>query len=1280
MRRLAQFALLVCFWLGALCFAQTPAPPIITIQATFPVSTNLTPVNSAAVQVVGNPGPQTYYYWTVATYSGNATSPTGPWLAANAPNTLSVSNYDQIIPNYPAGASVDVLRTSSPTPPTGACNCAVATGVTSGTVNDQSNALLSYTVTPFIPNNFPLALDNEVIAANETHLILRQGPAGTFVVDLSLAGGGGGGNVSGPATAVIPDLACWNSTSGTLLSDCGVALPLPNTSLQHASLTVNGVSIALGASGTITAVPSGSATGDVFGTYPGPLTVGGVNGVPLCTGFTPLNGQALEYTTGGSPNPCYTAGTAGSLTNPMTTLGDFLYGGLSGTPTRLAGATSPNGVPEFLTSNPSGGVATAPVLALPGIVGRSVTGATDTIASADCNPKRIAYTGTAAVAVTLPTPTTLAVPNCSFKIANNTTNTATVTPTTWTISAGSGGTPGATLAILEGQEAILFVDPTNSSNWAVDVLEQGLLPGTGITFVRSVFGVTINSTAPTLNAGVQGEPAIYPSTAVTPSPSALYVDASVFGTVGTSTADVFENACTAWIKSIGGGKCDLTTAWAGVPVGAASRINFGRLLPPTLTAVATGTGTPYTGPVTVKGTYRLISTYGNSDESEEGSVAIASSCTNCFAQWSTPPYAGLATQYQASATTGNSWTEQDCSAATAIGSSAAFGQCAGANISLIDSATEYVLPPQCNVSLGFSSAASGANAGLGVAIFNRANVHGAITGSSPGCQFTATSSTNLTDLVGYDNNQKNDGGTNNAGSQYIHPSGFQNSVTNPSATVTNALDVHSTGDSSSTELLSAINANGVACNWWALGYSFFIGPHCDGFANTGNTATGIPASFGQIGAQESGAALFSPVFVHPGYGQPTVRYVGGNFNLWLYSPQIETNVAIQSGQTTCNKTAPIFDLGTGGAQGGMVGIYNPYIGADCAAATHAIVQFESTMTSGEVTNMNYGGVSTVAPINNLASGYSNTVSTFPKGSDYFFGGRSVFDRMIEVTSGNSLQVDSGASISCLSGSTCPGGSSAPGWLTYYGDGSDGASTVSTNTNLSGIKYYTTFALTSGAVLTANTSNAPLIIRATTSITICATCSIVATGNSTGFGDSGGTGGGGGGGGAAGTAGDTVRSINGGSYQSFLAGGTAGAVTGGTGGNGNATGVGPQRSIIDAGIVTMETNIVGGAIGGAGGSSGGAGGNGGGVIILIAPSITLASGAALTSNGANGTAGGSNTGGGGGGGGGVILVRSPGLTDSGAVFSTAAGSGGAAGTGTSGAGGNGGAGWHKEITQ
>jgi hypothetical protein len=59
--------------------------------------------------------------------------------------------------------------------------------------------------------------------------------------------------------------------------------------------------------------PAGSfsaLTGDATSTSTGgPTTVKGLNGVPFCTGFTPASGQAVEYTTASSPNPCYTAAT-----------------------------------------------------------------------------------------------------------------------------------------------------------------------------------------------------------------------------------------------------------------------------------------------------------------------------------------------------------------------------------------------------------------------------------------------------------------------------------------------------------------------------------------------------------------------------------------------------------------------------------------------------------------------------------------------------------------------------------------------------------------------------------------------------------------------------------------------------------------------------------------------------------------------------------------------------------------------------------------------------------
>jgi hypothetical protein len=67
------------------------------------------------------------------------------------------------------------------------------------------------------------------------------------------------------------------------------------------------------------AAPSGSfsAGGDLAGSSSS-QQVKGINSVPLCTGFSPTNGQNLQYTTASSPNPCYTAAASSSAWTNIT--------------------------------------------------------------------------------------------------------------------------------------------------------------------------------------------------------------------------------------------------------------------------------------------------------------------------------------------------------------------------------------------------------------------------------------------------------------------------------------------------------------------------------------------------------------------------------------------------------------------------------------------------------------------------------------------------------------------------------------------------------------------------------------------------------------------------------------------------------------------------------------------------------------------------------------------------------------------------------------------------
>jgi len=185
-RSILAYCLLLAVLAPIVCAQRTQAPPIQTSQINLPVFTpNFAPVTSASVNIVGNPGPGTYYYWIVSQFLLGPSQPQGPFVANNAPNPISSSNYIQIFPQYVPGVlSIDVLKTSSPVAPSGNCACALLIGITPGsTINDQGATTLAYNVAALDPNAFALTLQNEVQGNSSSHLILRQNNA--FIADLS---------------------------------------------------------------------------------------------------------------------------------------------------------------------------------------------------------------------------------------------------------------------------------------------------------------------------------------------------------------------------------------------------------------------------------------------------------------------------------------------------------------------------------------------------------------------------------------------------------------------------------------------------------------------------------------------------------------------------------------------------------------------------------------------------------------------------------------------------------------------------------------------------------------------------------------------------------------------------------------------------------------------------------------------------------------------------------------------------------------------------------------
>lgn len=254
--------------------------------------------------------------------------------------------------------------------------------------------------------------------------------ASTDIPAVNLAGTGNGG-VTGTLPYTSLGALSANQVLGALTATTPSGLSLPSCSGASNAL--------IWTSGTGFGCNTISASGLTF-----PVTVGGT-----------VNSGGIPY---------FSAATTMSSSATLTQYGVMYGGGAGAAPTVV---TPP--VADGLYSvayNVTGGVATAPTAVLAGFTPRAVSGtaATDTVAYSD-NGQAVDYTGTVAVAVTLPTPTTLGNANFYTILENFQTNAVTVTPTTYTIS-WAGGSTGASIVISPGQSVRIGVDPANpTTNW-----------------------------------------------------------------------------------------------------------------------------------------------------------------------------------------------------------------------------------------------------------------------------------------------------------------------------------------------------------------------------------------------------------------------------------------------------------------------------------------------------------------------------------------------------------------------------------------------------------------------------------------------------------------------------------------------------------------------------------------------------------------------------------------------------------------------------------------------
>jgi hypothetical protein len=213
--------------------------PVLTTEITMPVfMTNPSPAFGATLGIVGNPGRQTIYYWISANYLVGSASLAGPFVETQARDNLSANNYVTVNPQLPASAtSYDVLKTSTPISPTGACACAVATAVSPGAItNDQSNSTGAYTVNPANLTSLTMTLANEVQSAGVSHLILRQN--GVLVSDLSVIGSG---SLSGTGTAnTYPIFTAAHTLGNSALTQTSNAVVLNNAGALDSFQVSNG--------------------------------------------------------------------------------------------------------------------------------------------------------------------------------------------------------------------------------------------------------------------------------------------------------------------------------------------------------------------------------------------------------------------------------------------------------------------------------------------------------------------------------------------------------------------------------------------------------------------------------------------------------------------------------------------------------------------------------------------------------------------------------------------------------------------------------------------------------------------------------------------------------------------------------------------------------------------------------------------------------------------------------------------------------------------------------
>jgi hypothetical protein len=191
----------------------TPSTNVATQSLTLYPQNPVTPVTqfTATPSFPGNA--QGYNYWIVAhNANGDAGAPSGPF--GTKVGALASAQYPvQLSFQFPPGVtSVDILRINTfISPPTGACGCAVATGVTIGVFSDTVTNTTAYTVST--------SADQLLTTLTNVNAVASPGiaPVATNVIYAT--------NYGLPATGYYSCVANWSNSSQTVTTDATTDVP-----------------------------------------------------------------------------------------------------------------------------------------------------------------------------------------------------------------------------------------------------------------------------------------------------------------------------------------------------------------------------------------------------------------------------------------------------------------------------------------------------------------------------------------------------------------------------------------------------------------------------------------------------------------------------------------------------------------------------------------------------------------------------------------------------------------------------------------------------------------------------------------------------------------------------------------------------------------------------------------------------------------------------------------------------------------------------------------------